>query len=172
MKLITPRLIIRDPVLTDAEAIFDYAKHAQVAQYTTWLPHSSVEVTNKLLSATIAKNSKDSGDFVLELRTSGEVIGMFALRNKGDHFELGYVVNPRFQGQGFATEALQAAIAYLHSTQPQIPIKAFCDTENIASQRVMEKAGLVRQGMKSGGTVHPTLGPHPRPSYQYGLDSI
>ena len=39
---------------------------------------------------------------------------------------------------------------------------AFCDVENPASARVMEKAGLVREGILRRWHVAPTIGPEPR----------
>jgi len=46
-------------------------------------------------------------------------------------------------------------------------LTAVCDVENIASARVMEKAGLSREGVLRRWLVHPNLGPEPRDCYGY-----
>lgn len=44
---------------------------------------------------------------------------------------------------------------------------AFCDVANPASARVMEKAGLVREGLLHRWHVAPSLGPEPRDCLVY-----
>jgi RimJ/RimL family protein N-acetyltransferase len=57
--------------------------------------------------------------------------------------ELGYVIHPRFQGNGYATEALGIAIGELFHLGFQAVITgAF--RQNAASIRVMEKNGMTR----------------------------
>lgn len=60
---------------------------------------------------------------------------------KGGSIELGYVIHPDFQNQGYATEALTAAIGQLFR-QGYSTVRAGYFSENIASARVMEKSGM------------------------------
>ena len=55
--------------------------------------------------------------------------------------ELGYVIHPDYQNQGYATEALTAAIGELFR-QGYSNVRAGYFSENIASARVMEKSGM------------------------------
>ena len=48
-------------------------------------------------------------------------------------------------------------------------IGAVCDTENLASARVMEKAGLVREGVLRRWLIHPNVGSEPRDCFSYAL---
>ena len=60
--------------------------------------------------------------------------------------EIGYGILEEYQGQGYATEAVQAALrwAFLH---PEVKeIEAETDPENKASQRVLEKCGFAANG--------------------------
>ena len=59
--------------------------------------------------------------------------------------ELGYLIHPAEKGNGYATEALSAAITALFSAGYRI-VKAGAFAENAASIRVMEKCGMVRTG--------------------------
>ena len=61
-------------------------------------------------------------------------------------WELGYIFNPAFQGQGFATESSTALIRYGFEHWDIHRVVAHCNPENIASWRVMEKIGMQREG--------------------------
>jgi len=57
--------------------------------------------------------------------------------------EAGWVVAPRAQGQGYATEALTAAIAWFERTQGAQPIACMIDPPNAPSRRVAAKHGFI-----------------------------
>jgi [ribosomal protein S5]-alanine N-acetyltransferase len=64
-------------------------------------------------------------------------------------------------GQGLMTEALSEVVGWA-LRQPGIwRIGDVCDVENLASARVMEKAGLEREGVLRRWGVHPNLGEVP-----------
>ena len=44
---------------------------------------------------------------------------------------------------------------------------ATCDVDNLASARVLEKAGFEREGRLHNWIVHPNIGPEPRDCYVY-----
>jgi ribosomal-protein-alanine N-acetyltransferase len=57
--------------------------------------------------------------------------------------EVNYYVAPQHRGQGFATEALKAALEFGFSDLGLRIIAARCDLDNRSSERVMQKSGLV-----------------------------
>ena len=46
-------------------------------------------------------------------------------------------------------------------------VSGVCDVENLASARVLEKAGMLREGRLRRHTVHPNVSDHPRDVYLY-----
>lgn len=61
--------------------------------------------------------------------------------------ELGYGICPAYQGQGYATEAVQAMTAWA-SNQPGVTrVEAETEPANYASQRVLAKAGFRDAGV-------------------------
>jgi [ribosomal protein S5]-alanine N-acetyltransferase len=55
-------------------------------------------------------------------------------------------------------------------TQPAIfRIGSVCDVDNIGSARVMEKSGLVREGLLRRWLIHPNISPEPRDCFLYAL---
>jgi len=64
--------------------------------------------------------------------------------------ELGYGVHRDFRNRGYATEAARALLRWA-SEQPAVKrVIAHCDEDNIASQRVVEKAGMSREVQANG----------------------
>ena len=60
--------------------------------------------------------------------------------------EIGYGIMEEYQGQGYATEALQALLAWAFSKPEVTRVEAETEAENIASQRVLEKCGFLPNG--------------------------
>ncbi len=59
--------------------------------------------------------------------------------------EIGYDVLPAYQRRGYATEAMDAIMAWLFA-QPRVRrVTADCDANNSASRRVLERLGLRQQ---------------------------
>ena len=61
--------------------------------------------------------------------------------------ETGYCLGRRWWGRGIATEALRAVIDFLFAQVNFHRVAAVHDPNNPASGRVMQKAGMTREGM-------------------------
>ena len=77
----------------------------------------------------------------------GRVVGRFNLRFAGpDTAELGYRVAEDVAGQGVATAAVQELCGLAASRYGLRMLRAATSTDNVASQRVLMKAGFVPAG--------------------------
>ena len=96
--------------------------------------------------------SEDSGRVVFGIYLQGRLIGFLndVLREE-DSIEIGYVIHPNCQNNGYATEAVSAVVQMLFSVG-YTTVKAAAFAGNIASMRVMEKCGMERTGQEE--TVH------------------
>jgi ribosomal-protein-alanine N-acetyltransferase len=56
---------------------------------------------------------------------------------------MGYAILPEFWSQGFTTEALQGTLDFIFSETAADNAVAHCNVGNVASARVMEKAGML-----------------------------
>ena len=86
--------------------------------------------------------SHDDSRVVAGIYLDGRLIGFLNDTGiDGKNIELGYVIDPAYHNQGYMTEALQGAIAWLleHGFE-QVITGAFA--RNAASIRVMEKCGM------------------------------
>lgn len=82
-------------------------------------------------------------------RGSGAVIGdagLILYAHRGPEIEIGYRLKVPYWGKGYATEAARAWLAHGFEELGLERIVAVTDPENVASQRVLEKIGMRREG--------------------------
>jgi len=163
-ELLTSRLRLRPPTEADAEKIFArYGQDAEVCRYMSWAPHRSLDDTLSFLRRIVRDNAERSSmGFLIFARDSGNLLGSVGGAIDGHRMQFGYCLARDAWGQGFATEAARA----FAEAAMQIPalwrLQAYCDVENRASARVLEKCGLVFEGMLRRYLVLPNLGDVPR----------
>jgi RimJ/RimL family protein N-acetyltransferase len=81
-------------------------------------------------------------------KAENELIGEFLLFSKSVEArqgEIGYVLNKRFQGKGYAIEAAQAVMEIGFSAFNLHRIEAKCSAANHGSWRLMQKLGMRRE---------------------------
>ncbi|KAJ1417066.1 GNAT domain [Sesbania bispinosa] len=62
--------------------------------------------------------------------------------------DIGYAISVAYWGQGITTKALKIAVSQVFKDFPNLlRLQAFADVENKASQRVLEKAGFLKEGI-------------------------
>ena len=153
--LVTHRLILRRFRAEDAEDMFtNWASDLEVTRFLTWPAHSGISVTRSVLDSWIARY-QDGGFFnwAIEWKETGRVIGSIAAVSLDEEKEaavIGYCLSRAFWGRGIMPEALRAVMDYLFDTVGIRRISAQHDANNPKSGRVMEKAGLKREGVLRG----------------------
>ena len=84
-------------------------------------------------------------------------------------WSLGYVLARPHWGHGYMTEAVRAVIGIVFD-QPHVHrIAAFADEENFASARVLEKAGMQREGILRRWSLHPNISSIPRDCWSFAI---
>ncbi|MBW4483945.1 MAG: GNAT family N-acetyltransferase [Tildeniella torsiva UHER 1998/13D] len=162
-QLITERLILRRPSLADAAAVYEYGRDPEVTRYMDWTRHPSIQDAIEALESFAAQwESGNEVCWAITTKTENTAIGTIACRIESPRADFGYVLNRRYWGQGLATEAVRAVLSWVMSLPEIDRIWATCDTENLASARVLEKAGLWREGMQPRSIFRPNLSPTPR----------
>ena len=140
----TERLVLRKLRKDDAFAMFkNWDNDPEVAKYTLWVAHDSVEVTQKLVDSWLLEEEKGKiVRFVITEKGSDEPIGSIdTVRFTEGVPEIGYCLSRKHWGKGYMSEALRAFVNYLFELgYKQIFIQA--DVRNIASLKVIEKCGF------------------------------
>lgn len=146
----TPRLILRPFTPADAEAVFAYARDPDVARYTGWNAHASVEDSKAFIRLQLeAYETGTPPTWAIVLKENGQLIGAAGLVSwlEAQHrAEIGYVIGKPYWGRGYTPEAAQILLdnCFLQGAKR---VQAICNVENHASARVLEKIGMQFEGV-------------------------
>jgi RimJ/RimL family protein N-acetyltransferase len=161
----TARLTLRRPALEDAGSIFSaYASDPTVVRFLDWRPHAGEKETHDFLRSRLEQwAARTSYSYVLAPKAEPRrPLGMIELGPTAHGAAFGYVLGCAHWGQGLMPKALSSLVAWALGQRQVWRAYAFCDVDNRASARVMEKAGMTLEGALRRWFVHPNIGPEPR----------
>ena len=145
------RLILRKFTLDDAEGMYNnWESDPECCKYLSWNVAESIDETKTLLQSWVSAYENGALNWVVELKETGEIIGsitVMTLLKKHSTAELGYCYGSKFWGNGYATDALRTVIEYLLNDCGLYLVEARHISGNPASGRVMEKAGMRKDGV-------------------------
>jgi RimJ/RimL family protein N-acetyltransferase len=141
----TARLIGRRWLRSDLDTIFEVYSDPEVARYIDDGSPITREQSSAWLDVT-ARNYRDRGYgmFALEDRNSRDIVGFIGLVHPGGQVdtEIKYAFRKTNWGRGLASEVVQALVQYARETHQLSVLVATVAPENLASQRVLLKAGF------------------------------
>ena len=146
----TDRLILRELQLSDAEAFFAMDSNPIVHQYLWNKPVQKIEETIEII-AFVRKQYIDNGigRFAMISKDTNEFIGWAGLKlnteevnNKVNFYDIGYRLDEKFWGKGYASEATFAWLKYAFETMNIKTMEAAAHTKNAASNRILQKIGM------------------------------
>lgn len=146
-KIKTQRLLLRRWRIRDQHDLYEYAQLNNVGSRAGWAPHLSLAQSRRTIKTIL----RSKGTYAIVLRDTGKVIGSIGLHSTSlsntnpaiAALELGYVINPAYWGNGYATEAATALIRYAFDTLNLDAIWCGYFIDNDQSRRVCEKCGFV-----------------------------
>lgn len=145
----TDRLQLRPWRLGDVDDVLAYAQDPEWSRFLRALPRPyGREDAEAFIARQILLDRALHAAWAVEL--DGSVVGGIGLRFQPEHrrAELGYSLARRHWNRGYVTEAAGAVVDAAFRTCPGLNrIHARADVENRASQRVMEKIGMAREGV-------------------------
>ncbi len=152
----TSRLIVRHFVPEDAEALFKIHSNPLVAQHMGDGKPLTYERTRKWIETSMRNyQTKGFGASAVIDKSTCELIGCCGIIYDPERSEpeIIYSFDPCRWGQGFASEIVPAMLEYGLQQCEVSRILATIAPENLASQRVVEKAGMVflREEIESDG---------------------
>lgn len=162
------RVIIRKFEQNDWKDLYEYLSDEEVVKYEPYNVYSQNEAKEEAIS-----RSNDESFYAVCLRNSGKLIGNLYL-SKGDFntWELGYVFNRKYQGQGYATESAKALLDYAFTHLGARRITAMCSSSNCNSWRLLERLNMRREGLLLQNVYFKT-DTHGKPiwfdSYEYAM---
>lgn len=140
----TPRLVLRRFAADDLDAFVAYRADAEVARYQSWDAGYSRSKGEEFIEWVSSVHPDTPGEwyqFAIERREAPGLIGDCAARFDRAGVEIGFTLAPAHQRQGYATEAVGALLGYIGS-RGHTQAVGWCDAENYASRRVLERLGF------------------------------
>ena len=149
--LTTQRLLLREMTLTDALALQHLRSKPDVMQYINRPLMHTVEEAEKMIGIiTKAWRENEGITWCICLKDEpGELvgtIGFWRIDKENDRAEIGYMLEPHLHGKGVMFEALQKVLDYGFKEIKLHSVEAHLDPRNIASAKLLEKAGFVQEG--------------------------
>ena len=148
--LITERLTLGEVRLTDIPAIVTQADSELISRTTLNLPHPYGE-NDAIKWINLARQgfvNQNHFIFGIRLRSTDEFMGGIGLvvSRPNNKAEIGYWIGTPFWGKGYMTEATAAIIRFGFEELSLNRIFASYISDNVASGRVMEKCGMIKEG--------------------------
>ncbi len=150
--LLTDRLLIRPLEESDAQAVAAYRSDPAVARFQSWTAPYSVLDAVGLVGGdpTVAGWTQ----FAIVLRGNDTLIGDLGI-NLHDNLrqaEIGFTLDARYHGLGYAVEAVTRALEHLFTELGLHKVSAECDARNDPSARLLERVGFRREGLRRSHT--------------------
>jgi len=156
----TERLVLRPAVEADLEPIWRYRRLDSVGR---WMTDASKELDAFVAKSLEVKRLPDTlvvehdgaliGDLMLKPEDAwgqGEV----ADRVVGVQAEIGWCLDPAYEGHGYGTEAARELLRIAFADLGLHRVVALCFAENEPSWRLMERIGMRREGYHRQDSLH------------------
>ena len=143
------RINFRQFCAEDAQSLFELDSDPEVMRFISkGQPTPLSQIQDEIIPRFLEYYSQTPprGFWAAQLRNTGEFIGWFHLRpikSSPDEMDLGYRLKRSVWGQGLATEGSRALMKQGFDHWGYQKITAHTKASNLASRRVLEKAGLV-----------------------------
>jgi [ribosomal protein S5]-alanine N-acetyltransferase len=148
--IVTERLLIRPLAPTDAEAMHSVFSDPEVMRYIPGGACDRERSLARLRSLTDHQQRHGFSKWAVTEKTAGGLIGDCGLQylDGGPDIELGFHLGRRYRGQGYATEAAGACLAWARAERAE-HVVAIVDPGNQGSVRVLHKIGMTAEGTGS-----------------------
>ncbi|KAI9119576.1 hypothetical protein K1719_009452 [Acacia pycnantha] len=144
------QISLRPFVLSDADDLMVWATDERVAKFCSWEPY-----TSKDTAVDFIQNIPSNFSWCRAICVDDRAIGSVSVQSysgndkaRARSAELGYVLGSNYWGKGITTKAVKMVVEMAFAEFPDLErLEALVDVENVASQRVLEKAGFQREGI-------------------------
>ncbi|ART68813.1 GNAT family N-acetyltransferase [Mycobacterium dioxanotrophicus] len=161
-----PRVRLRAPAVTDAEAMFTrISSDPEVTRYLAWRPHPDVAETRRVITSLFNADK----EITRLIEVDGEAVGLAARRYRQPHeVELGYCLARDWWGPGLMSEAVAVLLDEIVRDTAVYRVSAFCHVDNAASAGVLRRCGLALEGRLARYSMFPNISEEPQDVLLFG----
>ncbi len=145
----TERLLLKRITNDDVNEVFELRSNPETMKY---IPRPLVKTTEDALEHIAMIEDKiitNIGiNWGITLKGNSKllgIIGYYRMQPENYRAEIGYILLPEFHGKGIIPEAVNKLIRYGFDDLKLHSIEAVIDPENLASEKVLQKCGFVKE---------------------------
>jgi len=145
-KVQADRILLRTLTIEDSESLYHYRNIPEVSVFQGWTPISPKEVSDYAI-AMANRETFNYGDWyqIVIQDKKRQVLGDLGVcidTETNQQAELGVALDPRFQKQGFATDAVKLICKFLFTEKNIRRIHVSIDPRNTASLNLFARTGF------------------------------
>lgn len=164
----TERLTIRRFKSDDWKDFYEYVSNEKVLKFEPYKPFSEEETKKEAI-----RRTTDPAFWAVCLKENNKLIGnIYFAKGNFNTWEIGYVFNLNYWGNGYATESCKALMNYAFKDLKARRIIAKCDPKNPNSWTLLERLTMRREGhLKESVYFFKDENDNPiwKDTYEYGI---
>ncbi|MCG2420195.1 GNAT family N-acetyltransferase [Aequorivita sp. F47161] len=144
--IITEHLNLRKIVPADIDRIYFFRTDKKINKFIKREPQTREMTISHIEKITANMRNNKSFNWGITTKESNKLIGSICLWNFSEDkktAEVGYDLDPKFQGKGMMSEALKAVIDFGFTQGGFNTIEAFTDYRNIPSKSLLKRHGFI-----------------------------
>jgi [ribosomal protein S5]-alanine N-acetyltransferase len=150
----TDRLLMREFLFEDANALFEMDNNPKVHEFLGNNPVSTIDQVNEYIENVRNQYIKNGiGRFSILLKETNEVIGWAGLKfitepenNHVNFYDIGYRLQEKYWRKGYALEAAKAWLDYGFNAMNIKTMYASAQVDNLGSNAILQKIGMQQNG--------------------------
>lgn len=147
----TKRLVLRELEEEDWQVVLTYQSDPRYLRYYPWTSRTEQDARTFVQQILAQREEEPRTKFQLAITlvSNGQLTGNAGIRMntpEAKEADIGYELDPRFWGYGYATEVVDTLLAFGFQVLRMHRIWAWCVAENRASAHVLEKIGMQLEG--------------------------
>lgn len=153
IKYETDRLIVREWEKEDYKDLFELASDSEITKFLHYKTYENIEEAKNRIE-NVRESYKSSpliNNFAVVCKADNKVIGDVNISSykpqAGGNVHIGYTLNRKYQGKGFATEAIIGVFKFIKKNNIAKRIEATHDLANPKSGNVLKRAGMTFEGI-------------------------
>lgn len=145
----TERLLLRRVIESDYPEIMELRGNPETMKFIPRpLVTTKEEALNHFKMIDEKIESNEGINWAITIKGSPKLIGIighYRISAENHRCEIGYMILPQHNGKGYVTEAVDVVLEYGFNDLQMHSIEAIIDPDNIASERVLQKNGFVKE---------------------------
>ena len=154
----TQRLVLRRPLLSESQTVFDWACDPEVTRFMDWpTPSSAADVRGATEAAILDWENRAGYSWRICVKPASMPVGNIGCTIHNHIVNFGFVLARTQWGKNYGTEAAGAILQWALSNNDITRVEATCDIDNYASARVLEKIGMIRERVVEKFAIRPNM---------------